>query len=315
MTRAAWTELSRTAFSVALFAYLAAMVGYFHHLAFRRRGVVVAAAAVAWAGLAAHAVSVVARGIAAGRVPWGNMYEYSSLLALLTVASYLGPVELRHGLRQLGGFALMFAVVTMAIAVEFLYVGPGPLVPALDSYWLKVHVVAAILGSSLFALGAGVATPLYLVQEARERRRGRAPAPIMGAAVELGDPPDRAAWADEPEAAGPPPEGRGVLPPAAVLDRLAYRTIAFAFPIWTFAVISGAIWAQHAWGRYWGWDPKETWSFITWTVFAGYLHARATMGWKGRRAAVLALVGFGSLLVTYYVVNLWIVGLHSYAGV
>ncbi|HWO70502.1 MAG TPA: c-type cytochrome biogenesis protein CcsB [Actinomycetota bacterium] len=314
MSRAAWSGLSTTAFSVALFAYLAAMLGYFHHLAFRRRAVALAAAAVAWAGLAAHAVSVVARGVAAGRVPWGNMYEYSSLLALLTVAGYLGYVELRHGLRQLGGFALMFAVVTMAIAVEFLYVGPAPLVPALDSYWLKVHVVAAIVGSSLFALGAGVATPLYLVQEARERRRGRAPAPIMGAAVEVGDPPDRAAWADEPEVEAPGPR-RGVLPPAAVLDRLAYRTIAFAFPIWTFAVISGAIWAQHAWGRYWGWDPKETWSFITWTVFAGYLHARATMGWKGRRAAVLALVGFGSLLVTYYVVNLWIVGLHSYAGV
>jgi cytochrome c-type biogenesis protein CcsB len=314
VTRAAWTELSRTAFSVALFAYLVAMVGYFHHLAFRRRGVAFAAAAVAWAGLAAHAASVVARGFAAGRVPWGNMYEYSSLLALLTVAGYLGYVELRHGLRQLGGFALMFAVVTMAIAVEFLYVGPGPLVPALDSYWLKVHVVAAIVGSSLFALGGGVATPLYLVQEARERRRGRAPAPIMGAAVELGDPPDRAVWADEPEGEAPGPR-RGLLPSAAALDRIAYRTIAFAFPIWTFAVISGAIWAQHAWGRYWGWDPKETWSFITWTIFAGYLHARATMGWKGRRAAALALVGFGSLLVTYYVVNLWIVGLHSYAGV
>ena len=314
MTRAGWTELSTTAFSVALFAYLAAMLGYFHHLAFRRRGVALVASAVAWAGLAAHAVSVVARGVAAGRVPWGNMYEYSSLLALLTVAGYLGYVELRHGLRQLGGFALMFAVVTMAIAVEFLYVGPAPLVPALDSYWLKIHVVAAIAGSSLFALGAGVATPLYLVQEARERRR-RVPAPIMGAALHVGDLPDRAAWADEPEADGAPETRRGVLPPAAVLDRLAYRTIAFAFPIWTFAVISGAIWAQHAWGRYWGWDPKETWSFITWTIFAGYLHARATMGWRGRRAAVLALIGFGSLLVTYYVVNLWIVGLHSYAGV
>ena len=94
---------------------------------------------------------------------------------------------------------------------------------------------------------------------------------------------------------------------------MAYRIIAFAFPIWTFAVIAGAIWAQEAWGRYWGWDPKETWSFITWTIFAGYLHARATSGWKGRRAAVIALVGFASLLVTYYVVNLWIVGLHSYA--
>ena len=100
---------------------------------------------------------------------------------------------------------------------------------------------------------------------------------------------------------------------AATLDRLAYRFITFGFPIWTFGVIGGAIWAQEAWGRYWGWDPKETWSFITWVIFAGYLHARATSGWKGRRAAAIALVGFASLLVTYYAVNLWIAGLHSYA--
>ncbi len=105
-----------------------------------------------------------------------------------------------------------------------------------------------------------------------------------------------------------------MLPPAATLDRVAYRVFTFAFPIWTFAVIAGAIWAQDAWGRYWGWDPKETWSFITWTIYAGYLHARSTSGWKGRRAAVIALVGFVSLLITYYAVNLWIVGLHSYKG-
>ncbi len=305
---------------MALLAYPAAMVGYFHHLAFRRRTVALAARGVAFLGLAAHAVSVAARGLAAGRVPWGNMYEYSSLLALLVVAVYLVYLEGVHGLRAVGGFALMFAVLTMAVAVQFLYVGPGPLVPALNSYWLRVHVVAAILGSSLFALG-GVLTVLYLVQEARERRRTRgeprAPAPIMGGsggAAEAGELPHYATGADE--AAEPAARaGRGLLPPAAVLDRLAYRTIAFAFPIWTFAVIAGAIWAQEAWGRYWGWDPKETWSFITWVIFAGYLHARATVGWKGRRAAVLALAGFGSLLVTYYVVNLWIVGLHSYAGV
>jgi cytochrome c-type biogenesis protein CcsB len=313
VTAAGWSEISTTAFSVALFAYLAAMLGYFHHLAFRRRAVVLAASGVAWAGLVAHAVSVVARGLAAGRVPWGNMYEYSSLLSLLTVAGYLGYLELRHGLRQVGGFALMFAVITMAIAVEFLYVGPAPLVPALNSYWLKIHVVAAIVGSSLFALGGGVLTTLYLVQEARERRAASLPPPIMGGAVDVEAPPDHAGSADEPVGGG---TGRwGLLPPAAVLDRLAYRTIAFAFPIWTFAVIAGAIWAQRAWGRYWGWDPKETWSFVTWTIFAGYLHARSTVGWKGRRAAVLALIGFVSLLVTYYVVNLWIVGLHSYAGI
>jgi cytochrome c-type biogenesis protein CcsB len=212
---------------------------------------------------------------------------------------------------------LMFAILTMAVAVAFLYVGPAPLVPALNSYWIKIHVVAAISGSSLFALGC-VITILYLIKDRAERRAADALAPIMGGSTELEDEvaPFFEPGADEPASAVAPPGGRrGILPSAEVLDRIAYRTIAFAFPIWTFAVIAGAIWAEQAWGRYWGWDPKETWSFITWVVFAGYLHARATSGWKGRRAAAIALVGFVSLLITYYAVNLWIVGLHSYAGV
>jgi cytochrome c-type biogenesis protein CcsB len=246
------------------------------------------------------------------------MYEYSSLLALLVVAGYLFIVEGSYKIRTLGGFALMFSVLTMAIAVQFLYVGPGPLVPALNSYWIKIHVVAAISGSSLLALG-GIVTILYLVQDRAERRRaavfaGQDPPPIMGGSIDVDAPPDFVPGADEPVSAVTPAAGRrGILPPSATLDRVAYRVYAFAFPIWTFAVIAGAIWAQEAWGRYWGWDPKETWSFITWVIFAGYLHARATSGWKGRRAAVIALVGFVSLLVTYYAVNLWIVGLHSYA--
>jgi cytochrome c-type biogenesis protein CcsB len=306
-----WSRLSTDAFNVALFAYIAGMIGYFYYLAFRRQLAWRSASLAAFLGLSAHALSVVARGFAAGRVPWGNMYEYSSLLALLVVAGYLFVVEGIFKVRVLGGFVLAFSVLTMAIAVMFLYVGPGPLVPALNSYWIKIHVVAAITGSSLFALGC-IVTILYLAKDRRERRSA-AVAPIMGGSVDLDDaPPHFEAGADEPVGGV---TRRGILPPAAVLDRVAYRTIAFAFPIWTFAVIAGAIWAEQAWGRYWGWDPKETWSFITWVIFAGYLHARATSGWRGRRAAVIALVGFASLLVTYYAVNLWIVGLHSYAGV
>jgi cytochrome c-type biogenesis protein CcsB len=306
-----WSRLSTDAFNVALFAYIAGMIGYFYYLAFRRQLAWRSASLAAFLGLSAHALSVVARGFAAGRVPWGNMYEYSSLLALIVVAGYLFVVEGIFKVRVLGGFVLAFSVLTMAIAVMFLYVGPGPLVPALNSYWIKIHVVAAITGSSLFALGC-IVTILYLAKDRRERRSA-AVAPIMGGSVDLDDaPPHFEAGADEPVGGV---TRRGILPPAAVLDRVAYRTIAFAFPIWTFAVIAGAIWAEQAWGRYWGWDPKETWSFITWVIFAGYLHARATSGWRGRRAAVIALVGFASLLVTYYAVNLWIVGLHSYAGV
>ena len=311
MSTEQWSRLSTDAFNVALFAYIAGMIGYFYYLAFRRQLAWRAASVAAFLGLSAHAVSVVSRGVAADRVPWGNMYEYSSLLALLVVAGYLFVVEGVFKVRVLGGFVLAFSVLTMAIAVMFLYVGPGPLVPALNSYWIKIHVVAAITGSSLFALGS-IVTILYLAKDRRERRSA-ATVPIMGGSVDLDDaPPHFESGADEPAGGA---SRRGILPSAAVLDRVAYRTIAFAFPIWTFAVIAGAIWAEQAWGRYWGWDPKETWSFITWVVFAGYLHARATSGWRGRRAAVIALVGFASLLVTYYAVNLWIVGLHSYAGV
>jgi cytochrome c-type biogenesis protein CcsB len=138
----------------------------------------------------------------------------------------------------------------------------------------------------------------------------------MGASVEAADPsapPDYAGGADEPVGSAEASTRRVALPPSATLDALAYRFIRFGFPVWTFGVICGAIWAQQTWGRYWGWDPKETWSFITWVIFAGYLHARATAGWKGVRAAIVALIGFVSLLITYYAVNLWIAGLHTYA--
>jgi cytochrome c-type biogenesis protein CcsB len=315
-----WARISNDAFNVALFAYIAAMIGSFVFLAFRREAIWRLSRAIAVVGVVANIVSIAARGLAAHRVPWGNMYEYSSLLALLVVIGALVVLEGVFKVRSLTGFALMFSVLTMAVAVSFLYVGPGPLVPALDSYWIKIHVQAAIWGSSLFALG-GIATIAYLIVDLAERRKlaalgSQSPPPIMGGSLDLdavsSDAPDGLV-ADSAEDVQDRPSERRLVPSAAGLDRLAYRIIAVAFPIWTFAVIAGAIWAQEAWGRYWGWDPKETWSFITWVIFAGYLHARATSGWKGRRSAVIALVGFASLLVTYYAVNLWIVGLHSYA--
>jgi cytochrome c-type biogenesis protein CcsB len=307
-----WARLSTDAFTVAFFAYLAGMLASFHYLAFRRKPVWVVAIGATCVGLVAHLLSIVGRGAAAGRIPLGNMYEYSLLLSFLVVLAYLLFVEGAAKVRTLGGFVLSFAVITMAVAVLFLYVGPEPLIPALNSYWREIHVSSMIVSSSLLALGS-VITILYLAKERRERRLAASVPPIMGGSVGLEDaPPHFEAGADEP-AAPSGPIRRGLLPSAATLDRLAYRMIAFGFPIWTFGIITGAIWAESAWSRYWGWDPKETWSFITWVVFAGYLHARATSGWKGRRAAVVALVGFASLLVTYYAVNLWIVGLHSYA--
>ncbi len=319
MTTLQWARLSDRLFDAAVITYLVAMVGYAVFLGLRKDRVWLAARVVTVVGLGIHLVSIVSRAFAADRVPWGNMWEYSSLLAFLVVLGYLVIVEGVYKIRTLGAFALIFAAVTMGVArLSGFYVEPGPLVPALNSYWLKIHVFAAIAGSSLYALGGGVLTILYLVKQRSERRQatalGTAPVPpIMGGSQDLADPPHFVAGADEPVGEPADPRRRGILPPSAVLDRMAYRTIAVGFPIWTFAVIAGAVWAQEAWGRYWGWDPKETWAFITWVIYAGYLHARATSGWKGTRAAVVALVGFVSLLVTYYVVNLFIVGLHSYA--
>ncbi len=322
MTAATWTRLSSDALNVAIFAYLAAMLASFHHLAFRRPTVYRVANAVAWFGLAAHVVSIVARGYAAGRLPWGNLYEFSSIVGALIVGAELVIVEGVYRVRTVAGFVLAFVVLSMAGAALFLYVGPAPLVPALNSYWRSIHVTAIMLASALLLLGS-ILTILFLFMDRGERRRapsgagpGRTVTPIAGGAMDptgvaAADPPHFIAGADEPVGAGA--ARGGLLPPAATLDRLAYRTLAFAFPVWTFAVIAGAIWAQEAWGRYWGWDPKETWAFITWVVFAGYLHARATAGWKGRRAAWIALAGFASLLVNFYIVNTFVVSLHTYA--
>jgi len=309
-------DTSNALFNVALFAYVAAMVASFAFVAFRPRALAWVSTAAGAVGLAANLGAIVTRGLAAERFPWGNMYEYSMAMTFVIVAAYLIGVELAYRIRTVGGPVYAFVVFTLAMASLFFYVPAGPLLPALNSYWRQIHVTSMISASSLLGIGC-VLTILYLLRGWSERRqvdalKAQAPPPIMGAAVDTEVPPDYVPGDDE----RPMPSAevrRGRLPSAATLDRLAYRFISFGFPIWTFGVIGGAIWAQEAWGRYWGWDPKETWSFITWVIFAGYLHARATSGWKGRRAAVVALVGFVSLLVTYYAVNLWIAGLHSYA--
>ncbi len=249
------------------------------------------------------------------------MYEYSSLLTFLMVLGYLWIVEWRAKVRTVGGFVYGLAVLTMAMAVSFFYVGPTALMPALNSYWRQIHVTSMIVASSLLGIGCLFTDRVprqAVVGAARRSRRSRAqePPPIMGGSVDADPsaPPDYVAGGRRAGRGTPSRADAGSrLPPSATLDALAYRFIRFGFPVWTFGVICGAIWAQQTWGRYWGWDPKETWSFITWVIFAGYLHARATAGWKGTRAAVVALIGFVSLLITYYAVNLWIAGLHTYA--
>ena len=224
---------------------------------------------------------VVARGISAKHVPWGNMYEFSITGALAFTGAYLIALR-KNDLRWLGLFVSLGVLLTLGTAITLLYRDSAPLVPALKSTWLVIHVIAAIISGGVFLL-ANVIAASYLYLEYSELNGGRK------------------AWATR-------------LPNLETLDQLSYRLVAFVFPLWTFAVIAGAIWAESAWGRYWGWDPKETWAFITWVAYAAYLHARVTIGWKGRRAAWLCLFAGSTFLFNYVYVNVWGTGKHTYSG-
>ena len=230
--------------------------------------------ALTWVAFALLAVGVVLRGIWAGRVPWGNMYEYSLTSALAILGVYLF-LSLRRDVRWLGLFAVIPTLLTLGLAVTVLYTEAAQLVPALKSYWLIIHVSAAIICGGAFTIAAGTALLSIM--------RNRLPA--------------------------------GGLPDSERLRTITYRIVAFSFPLWTFAVIAGAIWAENAWGRYWGWDPKETWAFITWVIYAAYLHARSTAGWRGNASSWIAIAGWVSFLINYFGVNLFVNSLHSYAGV
>ena len=224
---------------------------------------------------------VVARGISAGRVPWSNMYEFSITGAFAFSVAYLLTLR-KYDLRWLGLPISIVVLLVLGTAITVLYRPSAPLVPALKSTWLVIHVSAAIICGGVFFL-ANVISGMYLWLDSVEKRGGRNP------------------WAKR-------------LPDLETLDQLAYRLIAFVFPLWTFAVIAGAIWAEHAWGRYWGWDPKETWAFITWVAYAAYLHARVTVGWKGRKAAWLCLFAGSTFIFNYVYVNIWGTGKHTYSG-
>ncbi|HEY2271191.1 MAG TPA: c-type cytochrome biogenesis protein CcsB [Jatrophihabitantaceae bacterium] len=241
-------------------------------------------------GLALHAVSIAIRGLAVDAVPWSNMYEFSSVAGAVGVVAFLAVLWKLPALRHLGGFVLLPVVLLMFLAGTVLYSQAQPLVPALQSYWLAIHVTLVSVAEGALMTSA-VLTVLFLIKQ-RHDRLSKEPDYRPGA---IGNLATR-------------------LPAAATLDKAAYRIVAFAFPLYTVAIICGAIWAEAAWGRYWGWDPKETWAFIVWVVYACYLHARATAGWKGRAAAWVNLVGFGSITFNFLVVNIVVSGLHSYAG-
>ena len=235
-------------------------------------------------------LAVLARGISAERPPWGNMYEFTvtGVAALLVI--WVAMLGRRKEWRDLGVIVVLFSLLLLGVAVLVLYTESAQLVPALKSYWLWIHVTAAIISSAVFTVGS-LASVLYLFAERTERR---ATVGQTGGALD--------AFGSR-------------LPGSPSLDRVAYQTIAFAFPLWFFAVVAGAIWAEDAWGRYWGWDPKETWAFVTLVIYAAYLHARSTAGWRGRPAAIIAIIGLAAFLFSYFGVNIFFVGFHSYGGV
>jgi len=231
--------------------------------------------------VAAHVVALLGRGMAADpdRVPWGNMYEFSLSGSFVVTVLFLAFYR-RLSLAWMAPFVLFFVVTVLMVAVIWLYEPVAPLTEALNSYWLVIHVVSAIIATGAFTLN-GIAS-LFLLLKIR--------------------------W----------PSARFVerVPSTLDLDRIAYRMAAFGFPVWTFAVlITGPIWAHEAWSTYWNWDPKEVWAFITWVVYAAYLHARSTAGWKGRNAAIVALVGLATLWFNFIGINYFSsTSQHSYAA-
>ncbi|GAA4565773.1 c-type cytochrome biogenesis protein CcsB [Micromonospora coerulea] len=235
--------------------------------------------------VALHLGAVVSRGIAAERMPWGNMYEFVLTVTFIGAAAWLAVLWKQPSLRRLGLFLTLVMVLLLAFAQFKFYVQVSPLMPALQSYWFIVHVSTIIFASGIFLLGV-VPAVAYLMRAGWEQGRRSFPYTLARR-----------------------------LPAAAGLERMTFALHAFAFPIFTFAVIAGAIWAEAAWGRAWGWDPKETWAFISWVVYAGYLHARATPSIKRNVATWIAILGFLTMLMNLFGVNFFLTGLHSYAGV
>jgi cytochrome c-type biogenesis protein CcsB len=252
-----------------------------------RTGNIIARVAVAinGVGLLFHLGALITRSVAAGRPPWGNMYEY--ILAATFVASviWMGVVLRRPAVRHLGLFATLGLVLLLGLDGMVAYTPVGPLVPALQSYWFYIHVSTIILASGIFLIGA-VPAAMFLVRNGWDQGKRRFPYTLgkhVGSAV--------------------------------TLERLTFRLHAFAFPLFTFgALIAGPIWAEASWGRYWNWDPKEVWAFISWVVYAAYLHARSTPSVKRNVATWLAILGFGTMLMNLFGVNLFFGGLHSYAN-
>jgi cytochrome c-type biogenesis protein CcsB len=235
-----------------------------------------------------HGTGVMLRGIAASRVPWANMYEFSITGSLVVVMIFLFALIIKD-LRLLATFVSGFTLLILGGATSAFYVEVSSLMPALQSYWLVIHVMVAVLATAFFNIAAGLSIT-YLLKTAKwvETSKVKFVASLRRVLA--------------------------LFPSIEKLERMAYRFNIIGFILWSFTLIAGAIWAERAWHRYWGWDTKEVWTFIIWTIYAGYLHANATRGWSGKRSAWLSLIGFLAILFNFIIVNQFFKGLHVYSG-
>jgi len=239
-------------------------------------------------GAVLHGTGVVLRGIAASRVPWANMYEFSITGSFVVMVIFLVALAIKD-IRLLATFVSGFVLLILGSATAIFYVEVKSLMPALQSYWLVIHVTVAILATAFFNIAAALSIA-YIFKTAKwvEKSKLKLVATLRRILA--------------------------LFPAVEKIERLAYRFNIIGFILWSFTLIAGAIWAERAWHRYWGWDTKEVWTFIIWTIYAGYLHANATRGWTGKRSAWLAVIGFVAILFNFTVVNLFFKGLHVYSG-
>jgi len=276
---------SQTFFNISMGIYLLCFLGYLIFTASRNRMIGTLSTSLLIIGLLIHSGGLVVRWLEThqtgyGYVPLSNMYESLIFFSWTIVLIYL-ILEFKYQQKIIGVFITPFAF--LAIALTSIIPGINakitPLMPALQSNWLTIHVTTCFFGYAAFAVSFGVSI-LYLIRD----REG-----------------------------SPREEGSKWLPSTQILDEINYKSIVIGFPMLSLGIITGAAWANYAWGSYWSWDPKETWSLITWFFYAAFLHARFTRDWRGRKAAILSIVGFVAVLFTYFGVNYVLSGLHSYA--
>ena len=274
-------------FGISIFVYFFAMVLYVSYLAFRSEGLGKVATVTLLGGVIIETAAMAMRWheyyqMGIGRAPLTNLYESLVFFAWTIAVVYLA-LEAKFRIRTVGAFVTPFPFIIMAYAS----LNPKdiqPLVPALQSNWLISHVVTCFVGYAAFAVSFGISI-LYLFKARAENLSAKSTALF---------------WS--------------YIPSSSALDEISYKTIAIGFPLLTIGIVTGAFWANVAWGTYWSWDPKETWSLIVWLIYAAYLHARITRGWRGKKAAVLSIAGFAATIFCYLGVNLILSGLHSYGG-